>query len=99
MEALWDEVGTPGVAATDTRASTAIELTRAWLDAVARTSTATEMMLAWLTGAARTSAVIDVARLSAISGHDLRADLDTTTSGLTKHDRDLARHPSLDQSL
>jgi hypothetical protein len=30
MTALWEEVGTPGAAATDTRASTAIELTRAW---------------------------------------------------------------------
>jgi hypothetical protein len=48
---------------------------------------------------ARTSAAIDVTRFSAISGHDLRPDLDTKTSGLTKHDRDLARHPSLEQSL
>jgi hypothetical protein len=31
MTALWDEVGTPGTSATDTSASTAIALTRAWL--------------------------------------------------------------------
>jgi hypothetical protein len=40
MTALWDEVGTPGTSATDTSASTAIALTRAWLDAVARISAA-----------------------------------------------------------
>jgi hypothetical protein len=36
-------VGTPGVAATDTSASRAIELTRALLAAVARTSAAIEV--------------------------------------------------------
>jgi hypothetical protein len=50
MVALWEEVGTPGAAATDTRVSIAIELTRASLDAVAGTSAATEVSLAWLTG-------------------------------------------------
>jgi hypothetical protein len=75
MAALWDEVGTPGVAATDTRASSAIALTRASLDAVARTSAATVVILAWLPGVARTSVAIDVTRLSAISGDHLRPDL------------------------
>jgi len=46
MAALCDEVGTPGAAATDTSAATAMELTRALLDAVARTSAATEVILA-----------------------------------------------------
>jgi hypothetical protein len=46
MAALCDEVGTPGAAATDTSAATAMELTRALLDAVARTSAATEVTLA-----------------------------------------------------
>jgi hypothetical protein len=50
MAALWDEVGRPGAAATDTSASRAMELARAWLDAVARISAATEVTLAWLTG-------------------------------------------------
>jgi hypothetical protein len=36
MTALRDEVGTPGTAATDTRASITIALTRVWLDALAR---------------------------------------------------------------
>jgi hypothetical protein len=53
MAALWDEVGTAGASATDTSASTAIVLTRASLDAVARTSAATEVTLAWLSGVAR----------------------------------------------
>jgi hypothetical protein len=75
IRALWDEVGTPGTSATDTIASTAIELTRASLDAVARTSAATAVTLASLTGVARTSAAIEVTRLSASSGHDLRPDL------------------------
>jgi hypothetical protein len=59
----------------DTSASTAIALTRAALEAVARTSAATAVTLAWLTGVARTSAAIEVTRLAAISGHDLRPDL------------------------
>jgi hypothetical protein len=50
MRALWDEVGTPGAAATDISVPTAIVLTRAWLDAVASTSAATAENLAWLTG-------------------------------------------------
>jgi hypothetical protein len=44
----------------DTSASTAIERTRALLDAVARTSAATEVTLAWLTDVARTSAATEV---------------------------------------
>jgi hypothetical protein len=75
MVAVWDEVGTPGVCATETRASSAIALTRASLEAVASTSAATEVILAWLTGVVRTSAAIELIRLSAISGHDLRPDL------------------------
>jgi hypothetical protein len=75
MAAACDEVGTPGVCATDTRASTAISLTLASLEAVARISAATEVILASLTGVVRTSAAIDVTRLSAISGHDFRPDL------------------------
>jgi hypothetical protein len=51
--ALRDEVGTPGPAATDTSASSAVEVTRALLDAVARTSAVTELTLAWLPGVAR----------------------------------------------
>ena len=43
MTALWGEVGRPGASATDTSASSAIALTRASLDAVARTSAATEV--------------------------------------------------------
>jgi len=68
-------VGTPGAAATDTRASSAIALTRASLDAVTRTSAVTELTLAWLPGVAGTSAATDVTRLSAMSGHKLRPDL------------------------
>jgi hypothetical protein len=75
MVAVWEEVGTPGVCATDTSASSAIALTRASLAAVASTSAATEVILASLTGVVRASAAIDVTRLSAISGHDLRSDL------------------------
>ena len=63
-------MGTLGAAATDTRASTAIALTRASLAAVASTPPATEVILAWLIGVARISAVADVARPSAIKGHD-----------------------------
>lgn len=61
--------------ATDTSASTAIALTRAWLDAVARISAAIKLTRAWLVALPRTSAAIEVTRLSAISGHDLRPDL------------------------
>jgi len=50
--------GGHGTSATDTSASIAIALTRAWLVALPRTS-----------------AAIEVTRLSAISGHDLRPDL------------------------
>jgi hypothetical protein len=75
MVAVWDEVGTPGVCATDTSASSAIALTRASLEAVASTSAAIDVILASLTGVVRTSAAIDVTRLSAISGHDLRPNL------------------------
>jgi hypothetical protein len=46
MTIARDEVGTSGAAATDTRASSAIELTRALLDAVARSSAATALTLA-----------------------------------------------------
>jgi hypothetical protein len=53
MAALRDEMGTLGAAATDTRAASAIELTRASLDAVASTSAATKVSLAWLSGVAR----------------------------------------------
>jgi hypothetical protein len=74
MAALWDEFGTSGAAATETSASSAMELTRAWLDAVASTS-----------------AVNEVTRFSARSGRRYRASRSTT--------RDLARHPSLEQSL
>jgi hypothetical protein len=57
-DSVAGRVGTPGTAATDTRASIASALTRVWLDAVARNS-----------------AAIDVMRVSDISGHDLRPDL------------------------
>jgi hypothetical protein len=43
MAALCDEVCTPGAAATDTRASTAIALTRASFDVVARSSAAIDV--------------------------------------------------------
>jgi hypothetical protein len=46
MAALWDEVGTVGAAATDTRASSAIALTLTSLDVVARISAASEVTLA-----------------------------------------------------
>jgi hypothetical protein len=72
MTALWDEVGTPGTSATDTRAATAIWLTRALLGAVVRTSAATGLTFAWL-GVARTSVAMDVTRFPAISA--LRPDL------------------------
>jgi hypothetical protein len=45
MEALWDNVGRPGIAATDTSASTVTALTRAWLDAPAKTSAATAVTI------------------------------------------------------
>jgi hypothetical protein len=75
MVAVWEEVGTPGSCATDTSASSAIALTRASLEGVASTSAATEVSLASLTGVVSTSAAIEVTRFSAISGHDLRPDL------------------------
>jgi hypothetical protein len=72
MEALCDEVGRPGLSATETSASSAMELTRTWLEAMPRTWRRRKLTLASLTGVARTSAVIEVTRLSAITGHDLR---------------------------
>ena len=46
MTIARDEVGTAGAAATDTRASSAMEVTRASLDAVARSSAVTALTLA-----------------------------------------------------
>jgi hypothetical protein len=69
------------------RASTAMELTRALLDALARVSAATEVTLALLTGVARTSATIEVTRVTALLPVCAAAGRDRRQGGLPRECR------------